>query len=193
MMLKMFQSITMRQLVLGFAIALLSGGLLISDALAYPSLFTSRCASCHSDDTTSCNGCHRHRGSLSASADQDAYAPGELVTVTLNGGQQMGWIRGLLYDDGNVEIDRATGPTGTGDDGLGNPVTFPVTLQASAPDEPGLHTWEAAWYGSVNSGGGNHTEQRVSVTIMVEDIISAVPGEDEPEFLTWSQIKAAYR
>ena len=191
-MLRMLTMFTMRQLIFCAAIALLTGGMMISDALAYPSLFTARCASCHSDDTTSCNGCHRHRGSLSASIDQDAYAPGSLVTVTLNGGDQAGWIRGLLYDSSDVEIDRATGPTGTGDDGLGNPVTFPVTLQAAAPDEPGIHVWEAAWYGSVNAGGGDHIEQRVPVTIMVQDIISAVPGEDEPEFLTWSHIKAEF-
>ncbi len=123
--------------------------------------------------------------------DQGAYDPGSIVTVTLNGGSRGGWVRGLLYDQEGTEVARATGPTGTGDNGLGNPVTFPVTMQANAPATPGQYTWSAAWFGAPNSGGGAHTEDSVSVTVNVE-AASAVP--DEPQaFSSWDSIKALYR
>jgi len=169
------------------------GVVMACDTNAFPSFWNSRCASCHSDDTISCNGCHWHRNPLTATADQDAYAPGSTVTVTLAGGSQSGWIRGLLYDEANNELDRASGPTGTGDDGQGSPVTFPVSLQARAPYAPGPYTWEAAWFGSVNAGGGNHLESRVPVAIMVSDDSVAVPEEDQSRASTWSRIRALYR
>ena len=46
----------------------LLGCLLVPQAGAYPSLYTARCATCHTDDTPSCDGCHEHRGNLSASS-----------------------------------------------------------------------------------------------------------------------------
>ncbi len=142
---------------------------------ASPGLFSERCASCHYDDTPTCAGCHQHRGALNASADQTSYAPGQTVTVTLRGGVLGGWIRGLLYDANGIELDRAGGPDGTGDNGQGNPVTFPVTLQAPAPAQPGDYVWRAGWYGSNNAGSG-HFETTVPVTIHVED--GAVAPED---------------
>jgi len=160
-----------------------------TSSFGYPSLYTSRCASCHSDDTTSCNGCHNHHYTVNASADQPTYEPGAMVTVTVNGGDEYGWIRGLLYDQDGQEIDRAAGPTGTGDDGLGNPVTFPVTLQAAAPALPGTYTWQAGWYGGANQGGGTHLEDLKDVTFTVEGI-SSVP--DEPRD-TWDKVKTLYR
>jgi len=147
--------------------------------------------SCHSDDTPSCDGCHEHHGNVTALVDQAEYEPGAIVTVTLDGGSRGGWVRGVLYDHDGTEVARATGPTGTGDDGAGDAVTFPVTLQAAAPAEPGQYTWEAAWFGSVTSGGGNHTEDGDLVTITVASA-SAVPDEDEP-VATWGRIKALYR
>ncbi|MBK8231520.1 MAG: hypothetical protein IPK72_13255 [Candidatus Eisenbacteria bacterium] len=56
--------------------------------------------------------------------DKSSYQPGEAVVVTLTGGSQSGWIRGLLYDAQNTELDRKSGPTGTGDDSQGGAVTF---------------------------------------------------------------------
>jgi hypothetical protein len=105
------------------------------------------------------------RGTLSASADRASYTTGETVTITLNGGSAEGWLRGLLYDQNNVEVDRASGPTGTGDDGLGNPVRFPVTLQAPAPATAGDYNWRAAYFG--NNNGAGHTETSKTVTIHV--------------------------
>ncbi len=135
---------------------------------ATPTLFETRCDTCHNDDSSTCAGCHQHRGTLIATADQTVYAPGQLVTVTLDhSNSYSGWIRGLLYDDQGAQIDITTGPTGTGDDGLGNPITFPVDLQAEAPSEPGTYVWEAAWFGGNNTGTG-HFETRTPVTVTVE-------------------------
>lgn len=134
---------------------------------AYSTFFESRCRSCHTDDTQTCDGCHYHRGYLWAEADQASYEPGAMVTVTLHGGTWGGWIRAILYDDLGQEIDRAQGPTGTGDDGLGNPVEFPVDLQAPAPLEIGEYVWSAVWYGSDNAGI-DHLELGTPVTVTVE-------------------------
>ncbi|MGD8394956.1 MAG: hypothetical protein PVF43_05735 [Candidatus Eiseniibacteriota bacterium] len=156
--------------------------------IAYPTFFASRCAPCHSDDTPTCVGCHQHRGNLHVVADLPEYQPGETVTITLTGGTRGGWLRGLLYDAGNVEIDRATGPTGTGDDGLPDPVVFPVQLVASAPPEQGDYVWQAAWFGG-NTQGTGHLEVRVPVTIHVAGQV-AVP--DGPQPATWGRIKAIF-
>ena len=155
-----------RPLILGLAICiLLLGGSFVFRSKAEPSFFTGDCASCHSNDTPTCNGCHRHRSTLHATADQPTYTPGDPVTVTLTGGSEHGWIRGLLYDQNGLQVDIKTGPTNTGDDGQGSPVTFPVTLQAPAPGTPGDYTWQAAWYG--NNNGAGHEETRTPVTIHV--------------------------
>jgi hypothetical protein len=172
-------------------LCLLLCGLGFTQAGAYPSLFESRCASCHSDDSASCDGCHEHRSSLSAETSQPVYNPGEIINVTLDGGSQGGWVRGLLYDQNGTEVDRKGGPTGTGDDGLGSPVTFPVSLQATAPTTPGEYTWSAAWFGAPSSGGGSHMETSVPVTFTVEGV-SHVP--DEPlAGSSWDRVKALYR
>jgi hypothetical protein len=160
-------------------------------AQAEPTFFNDRCASCHTDDEPSCVGCHFHNGNVTANTDQTVYNPGAIVTVTLTGGSRGGWVRGLLYDQNGNEIFRATGPTGTGDDGLGNPVTFPVTLQAPAPSSPGQYTWEAAWFGGATNGGGAHLEESDTVTFTVE-AASAVPDEGQPA-VSWDRIKALYR
>lgn len=158
---------------------------------AEPDFFTNRCASCHTDDTPSCDGCHEHRGNLSASTNHPIYNPGDIVQVTLNGGSRGGWVRGLLYDQDGTEIDRSSGPTGTGDDSAGSPVTFPVSLQANAPTSPGQYTWSVAWFGAPVSGGGVHIENSVPVTFTVE-AASAVPDE-LPPVATWDRVKALYR
>jgi hypothetical protein len=152
-------------LVLGLGLLLLAASSVFR-AQAVEDFFTNRCASCHSDDTPTCNGCHQHRGTLVAAADQTEYRPGDPITVTLYGGQEHGWVRGLLYDHNNQEVDRATGPSGQGDDGLGSPVTFPVQLHATAPSTLGDLAWNAAWFGG-NIQGTDHLEIRAPVTIHV--------------------------
>jgi hypothetical protein len=107
----------------------------------------------------------------------------------LTGGSQSGWIRGLLYDEEDIEIDRATGPTGTGDDSMGNPVTFPVELQGIAPLLPGDYDWEAAWYG--NNNGNGHYEIRRTVTVHVQDINTGIPQTPIAR-TSWTEIKALY-
>jgi hypothetical protein len=135
---------------------------------ATSSYFYSRCASCHSDDTPTCAGCHYHRGTLHAQADKASYYPQDPVIVTLGHyGGQPGWIRAALYDHNSIEVARASGPTGTGDDGQPDPVAFPVELHASAPPDTGDFVWTAAWYGC-NDAGSVHFEVTTPVTIRVE-------------------------
>jgi hypothetical protein len=159
---------------------------------AYPSLFDARCSGCHSDDNATCNGCHFHRGSLNAVAGADAYAPGDPLSVTLTGGSQSGWIRALLYDEAGLVQALVAGPSGTGDDGAGDPVTFPVVLEATAPLATGDYTWEAAWFGGNTSGSG-HSEVRTPVTILVDDTNTSIPEMAGAEHLaSLSAIKALY-
>lgn len=173
---------------------LLPVGLLVVGLLALPhpararsTFFASRCASCHTNDTQTCNGCHHHRGSLVASSDQAIYHPGDPVRITLGGGSERGWIRARLYDQTNTSIDLQSGPTGSGDDGLGNAVTFPVTLQGTAPAQAGDYTWQAAWYGNSGDGGSPHGEVRSSVVVHVVAFPSAI------ERAAWDRIKSLYR
>ena len=175
--------------------AALALGLSVCVAQAFPSYWNSYCAGCHTDDSPSCNGCHQHRGSLSATKDKTQYDPGELVTITLNGGSQYGWVRGLLYDQDNVEIARRSGPSGTGDDGGAGDVVFPVVMQAPAPAAPGTYAWKAAWFGHPNNGGSAHEEQRVTVNITVVQNPADAPEHDEDATFverTWSRIKESF-
>lgn len=164
--------------------------LLSNSASAYSSLYTSRCASCHSDDSPTCNGCHYHKGSLSAWSDSSEYDAGSSISVTLDGGGRDGWIRGLLYDHNGTEVARVSGPTGTGDDGGGDDVIFPVTLTATAPETEGTYIWQAAWYGGATSGSG-HLESATPVTIHVTAPTS-VPEWPGYQVSAWSAIKALY-
>jgi hypothetical protein len=162
-------------------------------SLARSTYFAARCASCHDNDSTTCVGCHHHYGPLSAAADATEYAPGATVTVTLHGGTRGGWIRGLLYDENDAEIDRATGPTGKGDDGLPNPITFPVTLQAAAPTSAGTYTWHAAWFGGAENGGGSHLEERVPVSVTVVDDNTGVIDDTSGDTTTWGAVKSLFQ
>lgn len=157
-------------------------------SVASPSLFSGRCGACHSDDSATCVGCHRHRGVLCATADQATYLPGQTVTVTFGGGGLGGWIRALLYDHNGIEVARAAGPTETGDDGLGGAVEFPVQMQAAAPMEMGEYVWNAAWYGS-NDLGTDHIERTTPVTILVE--VDTGVDEDWPAQLSGTELRLA--
>ena len=123
---------------------------------ASSSYYTSNCQGCHGT-TVTCNGCHAH-GTHASSAkntnnvtgvtNKATYAPGETVTVTINGGYRTGWVRALLYDQNMKELARSTGPTGEGG-GAG----FPITLTAPAPTTAGTYTWDVAWYGNQSDAG----------------------------------------
>ncbi|MBK8231064.1 MAG: hypothetical protein IT349_05575 [Candidatus Eisenbacteria bacterium] len=183
---------------LRFVIACLSLALVLlmlpRVATAYPTLFSSRCASCHTDDTTTCNGCHHHRGAVNAVPDKSSYQPGEAVVVTLTGGSQSGWIRGLLYDAQNTELDRKSGPTGTGDDSQGGAVTFPVTLNGTAPATAGSYTWRAAWYGNTANSGSAHGEVSRTFTVLVVEPPADVTDPPAPPVRrhSWGRVKALY-
>lgn len=129
---------------------------------AFSSYYTTSCADCHGA-TATCNGCHAH-GVHSSSAktdlnvtgvtDKTTYAPGETVSVTVNGGYRTGWVRTILYDQNNVELTRSTGSIPTGASAPSNGPVFPVTLTAPAPMTAGTYTWNVAWYGNVSDEGG---------------------------------------
>lgn len=182
----------MRRTAIIVLAAVLLGGA-AGSALAYPSYYTNRCAGCHSDDSPTCNGCHQHRGTVQANLNAAVYAPGDPLTATLTGGQEYGWIRGILYDHNDVVVALASGPTGTGDDGGTGDIVFPVSLEATAPTAAGDYIWEAAWFGGVTAGGGAHEELRRPITVHVEDVNTGVPelpdGFGDP---TWSAIKALF-
>ena len=133
------------------------------EASAKPEFFTQSCLACHADDTPTCDGCHKHGlKNLTATTDVDQYQPGQTVTVLLGGGSRGGYVGARLYNDSAQEVDRVTGPTGTGDDGGQNPaLEFPMTLSAPAPITPGLYTWSASWYGSPNDSGNPGTYPHV--------------------------------
>ena len=72
--------------LLTIAVAVTLGCGSVVESQAFPSFYSSRCASCHSDDTASCNGCHHHQWPVNAVADQTEYAPGViagLVSVSI--------------------------------------------------------------------------------------------------------------
>jgi hypothetical protein len=161
-----------------FTTALLFAG---SSALATPGRWDSQCAGCHSNDSPTCDGCHEHGNrNLQANAAQGSYAPGELIEITLSGGTRGGWVRSILYDDSNLEVDRTEGPSGTGDNG-GFPLELPATLYTEAPAMPGSYTLDAAYYG--NSNGNGHNEVRRPVTIMVAGDASPAQVELLPDAL----------
>ncbi len=160
----------------------LGGFLETSDAS--PELFDQLCATCHRDDSPTCAGCHNHRGELTAATDRVFYAPGQLVRVTLSGGTEPGWVRGILYDEEENEIDRAAGPTETGDDGSpADSVGFPVLLEAPAPLEAGTYTWRAAYYGVFHPVELTHDEEWTPVTVVVDTTTAR----------SWGTVKAQFR
>ena len=136
-------------------------------ALPFPSLYDANCAACHGTTTAggtqTCAGCHAHgthpddsKSSINVSGvtGKTSYAPGEMVTVTINGGYRSGWIRTILYDQNLHELARSTGTVLPGFFAPSGGPGFPVTLTAPAPTTPGNYTWWVAWYGHQFDGGG---------------------------------------
>jgi hypothetical protein len=130
-------------------------------ALAQSTYFTSQgCSGCHATPVVAtCNGCHAHGThptsakntlNISGITNKSSYAPGETVTVTINGGYRTGWVRVVLYDQNTVELARSTGTAS----GMGSSATFPATLTAPAPATPGTYTWKVAWYGNQYDASG---------------------------------------
>jgi len=157
---------------------LLASGLWSMSCFANGSWYDSHCSPCH-DAAPTCDGCHEHSGSLSATSDQGEYQPGAPLVVTLHGGTRGGWIRGILYDAGGQEIVVVGGEE------------FPVDLPASAPDEPGDYHWNAAWFGSNNGVG--HLERLTPITIRVIEDPASVE-EEEPTIYrkSWGKIKGYF-
>lgn len=120
-------------------------------AAAFSSYYGAQCAGCHGTTPNTCNGCHAHGTHASSSfqginitgtTNKTSYAPGETVTVTMNGGWQSGWFRAYLYDGSMVQLARTNG------------ASYPVTFTSTAPSTPGRHTWNVAWFGNQVDAGG---------------------------------------
>jgi hypothetical protein len=138
-----------------FFIAMLAFAVMLfgyaSQASASSTYYTQQgCSGCHGA-TATCNGCHQHGAhsslngaiNITGATDKSAYAPGDTVNVTINGGFKSGWIRAILYDQSMKELARSTGPTG-----MGGGAGYPVVLTAPAPTTPGTYTWNVSWYGN---------------------------------------------
>ena len=157
-----------------------------------PELWDRYCSSCHADDTPTCNGCHNHRGELSAQTARPEYRPGELVEIEFDGGTEHGWVRALIYDETGEEVVRLAGPTGSGDDALGqvasaDSVAFPLRILAQAPTEPGTYQWRAAYFGIYHVQQVTHHEEWTPFTLTVIDPDSLLA---EP---SWGTLKHHYR
>jgi hypothetical protein len=137
--------------------ALFAVPFLVTKAFSQSGFFTSagcNATGCHvSPVVATCNGCHGHGAHANSSkntinvagaTNKASYAPGETVTVTINGGYRTGWFRAVLYDQNSVEVARSTG----NDSGMGSSATYPATLSAPAPATAGTYTWKVAWYGN---------------------------------------------
>ncbi len=126
------------------------------------------CATCHNPAPPTCAGCHFHGGNnITATTDQPSYAPGEPITVSISGGNQIGWVRTILYDPDGNEIARSAGTSGMGD---GPQFPGPIELTASAPNVPGIYTWAASWYGHSFRNGATSGN-------FVPDLLNANHGE----------------
>ncbi len=134
----------------------------IPKAYAIPGYYTSQsCSACHGA-TATCNGCHQHgahsslNGSINitGTTNKTSYAPGETVSVTINGGWQSGWIRAILYDQSMTELARSTGTVATGAIAPSGGPGYPVTLTAPAPATPGTYTWNVSWFGNYSYNPG---------------------------------------
>lgn len=156
-------------------------------AMPFSGYYDSNCAACHGTTAAggvqTCAGCHAHGThpdsnknsiNVTGATGKASYAPGETVTVTVNGGYRPGWVRVLLYDQNLQQVARSGG---TALPGFVAPCCgpgFPVTLSAPAPTTPGTYTWWVGWFGNqFDSGGaafgpnwtpsavGGHGEERV--------------------------------
>ena len=156
-----------------FSACLLSACLLVTwapSANAFSNFFDTNCSGCHGA-TPTCAGCHAHGThpdnnkdsiNVSATTDKAIYAPGETVTVSITGSYRAGWVRAKLWDqdcsvigclsDGAVAVASNTCPScpvGVGGvDGATSEFPGPISLTQPAPNDPGIYTWSASWYGN---------------------------------------------
>ena len=131
------------------------------------------CQACHGS-TSTCNGCHSH-GTHSSSGKTDVnitgttskttYAPGETVSVTINGGYKTGWVRAILYDQTMKQVAISKGTIASGASAPSNGPAFPITLSAPAPATAGTYKWNVSWYGNKNDASGAYFQTACSSTV----------------------------
>jgi len=155
-------------LLLLFSVALAAAFQFVTtSAQAQSSYFSARgCTGCHDTAAATCVGCHRHSGTLSATANKTSFAPGEMVTVTLTAsGARAGWLGARLYGQGGAEIARSKG----NESNMGGSTVYPAVLSAPAPAQVGNYTWRMAYLGNQDGTGSGdvHSEKSVNVTFAV--------------------------
>ena len=139
---------------------------------AKSSFYGDLCSRCHSGATVenTCDGCHKHGArDFTASTDKAVYAPGEDMTVTVDGGSRGGWVRVVLYDENGTEVARSTGPAGMGG-GEESSTNTGITFGLKASDSSGPHGISVAWWG-YDRGQSAHGE--TSVTAVEYEVASA--------------------
>jgi hypothetical protein len=154
-----------RRAVLALGIAGLAAAPI--QAIAFSSYYDSNCSACHGTTAAggvqTCAGCHSHGThpdsaknslDLTGATSKASYAPGETVSVVINGGYRGGWVRALLYDQNLHELARSTGAVKPGFSAPCCGSGFPITLSAPAPTTPGTYTWWVAWYGNQFDASG---------------------------------------
>jgi len=159
----------MKNVIVGFLRALVLAALVAAPLRATPfsGYYDTNCAACHGTTTAggvqTCAGCHAHgthpdsnRNSMNVTGTtgKTSYAPGETVTVTVNGGYRPGWVRAILYDQNLQQVARSGGTTLPGFTAPCCGPGFPLTLSAPAPTTPGTYTWWVAWFGNQFDSGG---------------------------------------
>ncbi len=162
-----------------------------AEARAFETLYSQNCTACHTATVAplvTCNGCHAHGThasaatknaiNIAATTDKASYAPGETVTVTVNGGYRVGWVRVNLYDEAMLQLARSSCTPG----GMGGCDTsvFPATLTAPAPTTPGTYRWRAAWFGNVFEAATGATSSACGATVIPPCFRQAsTPGHGE--------------
>lgn len=144
------------------------------------SYYSSACAGCHGATPTTCNGCHRHRGTVTGTLPKSTFAPGEAMVVTVSAGQRSGWWHAAVMDEANNVVG-AVSVTATG----------AATVSATAPTATGPHSWKVAWYGnkytetpaagtwiddSGNAGHGYFTAPLPSFTVAATPVPTPAAG-----------------
>lgn len=166
-------SIASRTFVFALLVAMI-GLYLTPSAEAQSSYYTTNCQSCHGTVST-CNGCHAHgthsssaknNVSITGTTNKTTYAPGETVTVTINGGYRTGWVRTNLYDQSMNQLARSTGTIAAGYIAPAGGPAFPVTLTAPAPATAGTYTWSVSWYGNQYDASGAYFQPACSAAVL---------------------------
>ncbi len=151
-----------------------------NSAHAYEDYYKRECNGCHAErEGITCKGCHYHGthaslaevGSINlvAKTDRDSYAAGDDITVTLTGGNQMGWVGVNLYDEKGVPLGHVRSE-------------LPATITTRAYE--GMSKVYVAWLGFEFDTTGAKYGDPVTGTISegMRELFRAGVHKDQPHF-----------